>query len=54
MADDPDDARRADDGGADRGVDAFDAIVSSWRADGPVPQWPDDPHDPRPPPPDPA
>ena len=57
MADDPDDARRADDGGPDRGVDPFDAIVSSWRADGPVPQWPDDPadpHDPRPPPRDPA
>jgi hypothetical protein len=57
VADDPDDARRADDGGPDRGVDAFDAIVSSWRADGPVPQWPDDPadpHDPRPPPRDPA
>ena len=54
MADDPDDARRADDGGSDGGVDAFEAIVSSWRADGPVPQWPDDPPDPRQPPPDPA
>lgn len=43
MPDDPDDARRADDGGPDRGVDAFEAIVSSWRADGAVPQWPDDP-----------
>ncbi len=30
------------------GESITEAIVSSWRADGPVPQWPDDPPEPAP------
>lgn len=33
----------------DGGVDAFDEIVSGWRREGPVPEWPTDGIDPGPP-----